>query len=195
MRKYLILMSMIAFLILSSSASAQGDDAYLGEIAIVGFNFAPRGWATCDGQLLPIDQNSALFSLLGTFYGGDGVQTFALPDLRGRVPIHTGQGPGLQNYFQGQTGGEETVTLSVNQIPTHDHTISGQSALGTTANATGGVWASQSRLNVYSSASPDSPMNPAAVSTAGGSQPHDNRSPFLTLNYVISLFGVYPSRN
>lgn len=195
MRKYLLLLGTIPFLVLSPRASAQASQPYLGEVAIVAFNFAPQGWATCDGQLLPISENETLFNLIGTTYGGDGQSTFALPDLRGRVPIHQGQGPGLSNYFLAQTGGTETITLSINQIPIHEHTLSGQSALGSSSIPTGGVWASQSRLKVYSSASADTPMNAASVSNAGGSQPHDNKSPFLTLNYIISLFGVFPTQN
>jgi microcystin-dependent protein len=196
MRRYLILLVGVSFLGLASSprASAQASQPYVGEVVIVAFNFAPQNWASCNGQLLSIAENDALFALIGTTYGGDGVSTFALPDLRGRVPIHQGQGPGLNNYILGQTGGQETVTLSINQMPAHEHTISGQSALGATSIPTGSVWASQSKLNVYSSANPDTPMNPASVSTAGGNQAHDNRSPFLTLNYIISLFGIFPSQ-
>jgi microcystin-dependent protein len=194
MRRYLILLSTMAFFILSPRASAQAEQPFVGEIAIVGFNFEPNGWAFCDGRLMAISQDDALFALIGTTYGGDGQTTFALPDLRGRVPIHQGSN-GFGSFVMGQTGGEETVTLTINQIPIHEHTISGQSGLGSTAIPTGGVWASQSQLNVYSSASADTPMNPASISTAGGSQPHDNRSPFLTVNYIISLFGIFPSQN
>jgi microcystin-dependent protein len=195
MRKYLILLGTVALLGWLPRASAQATGPYIGEIVIVAFNFAPAGWASCNGQLLPISENDALFALIGTTYGGDGQNTFALPDLRGRVPIHQGQGPGLNSYILGETGGAETVTLTLNQMPSHEHTIFGQSALGTTSVPTGSVWASQSRLNVYSSANPDTPMNSGSVSTVGGNQPHDNRSPYLALNYVISLFGVFPSRN
>ena len=194
MRKYLILLGTAALLVLSPGASAQASQPYVGEIVIVAFNFAPNGWATCNGQLLSISENETLFQLIGTTYGGDGQSTFALPDLRGRVPVHQGQGPGLNSYVLGETGGVETVTLSINQMPSHEHPVSGQSALGSTAIPTGSVWASQSRLNVYSSANPDTPMNPASVSTAGGNQAHDNRSPYLALNYIISLFGIFPSQ-
>ena len=194
MRRYLILVSAIAFFVLSPRASAQAEQPFVGEIAIVGFNFAPIGWAFCDGQLMSIAENETLFNLIGTTYGGDGQTTFALPDLRGRVPIHQGSS-GFSNYIIGEIGGEETVTLSINQIPAHEHAISGQSGLGSTAIATGGVWAAQSQLKVYSSASADTPMNPASISNAGGSQPHDNRSPYLALNYIISLFGIFPSQN
>jgi microcystin-dependent protein len=194
MRRYLILLSTMAFFVLSPRASAQAGQPFIGEIAIVGFNFEPNNWAFCDGRLMAISQNDALFALIGTTYGGDGETTFALPDLRGRVPIHQGSN-GFGNFVIGQTGGEETVTLTINQIPMHEHSISGQSGPGTTAIATNGVWAAQSQLNVYSSASADTPMNPSSISTVGGSQAHDNRSPFLTLNYIISLFGIFPSQN
>src|SRR5580658_742842 len=126
---------------------------YVGEIRMFGFGFAPQGWALCNGQLLPINQNQALFSLLGTTYGGDGRTTFALPDLQGRVPIHMGQGAGLSPYVMGQVGGVENVTLTIAQIPAHTHTVNGQSSLGTLAtpvssNGNGNIWATQSRLNV-----------------------------------------------
>src|SRR5271157_5170538 len=119
-------------------------EPFLGSLLLVPYNFAPAGWALCHGQLLPISQNTALFSLLGTTYGGDGVSTFALPDLRDRVPIGSGEGPGLNNYPLSVTGGEEQVTLTIAQMPAHSHPLQGQTAVGTSANPTGGVWASQS---------------------------------------------------
>jgi microcystin-dependent protein len=171
-----------------------GGSPFLGEILLVPYNFAPKGWAICDGSILPIAQETALFSLLGTTYGGDGIQTFALPDLRGRSPISSGQGPGLQNYDLGQEGGEEAVTLSVSQIPSHTHPVVGSTTVANLAGPSGAVWATQSLLNIYSSA-PNTSMAPGAVSMAGSGQAHDNRSPYLTLNYVIALQGIYPSRN
>jgi microcystin-dependent protein len=196
MRRYLILLGVVAILTSSPRASGQSaDDPFVGEIIIVAFNFEPPGWAFCDGRLMAISQDTALFALLGTTYGGDGQTTFALPDLRGRVPIHQGQGNGPSNYVMGQTGGEETVTLTINQIPAHNHSIAGESSVGSTNNPAGGIWASQSHLNVYSSSFGNTAMNPGSVSTAGGSQPHDNRSPYLALNYIISLFGIFPSQN
>jgi microcystin-dependent protein len=195
MRRCLLLFVAAAFFMVAPVAHGQGDDAYLGQILMVSFNFAPQGWAICEGQILPIDQYTALFSLIGTTYGGDGVTNFALPDLRGRLPIHQGQGPGLQNYVIGQVGGEEQVSLTITQIPAHTHPLLGQSALGTSANPTGNIWAAQSRLNIYSSAVPDSPMGGGAIGTAGSSLPHDNRSPYLTVNYIIALVGIYPSQN
>jgi microcystin-dependent protein len=195
MQKCLLLLCAGAFLVISPAVRAQAGDAFLGQILIVGFDFAPQGWAFCDGHLLPISQNTALFSLLGTTYGGDGTTTFALPDLRGRIAVGFGQGPGLQDYSLGETGGEEFVTLTIAQMPAHTHPLMGQSALGTSASPMGGIWAAQSRLEVYSSATPDSAMGGASISNAGGSQPYDNRSPYLVVNYIIALQGIYPSRN
>jgi microcystin-dependent protein len=196
MRRFLLLLGAVGgLLVVSLGAYAQADEPFLGQILIVSFSFAPKGWALCNGQLLPINQNQALFALLGTTFGGDGRQTFALPDLRGRVPIHMGQGPGLQPYTLGERGGQEVVTLTVSQLPAHTHPLLGQSALGTSASPAGAVWAAQSRLNVYSAASPDTQMGAASISTSGGSAPYDNHSPYLTVNYVIALVGVFPSRN
>ena len=196
MRRFLLLLgAVVALLAVSLGAYAQADEPFLGQILIASFGFAPRGWALCNGQLLPINQNQALFSLLGTTFGGDGSQTFALPDLRGRVPIHMGQGPGLQPYSLGERGGQELVTLSISQIPAHTHKLQGQSALGTSASPAGAVWAAQSRLNVYSAASPDTQMGGASIAPSGGSAPYDNHSPYLTLNYIIALQGVFPSSN
>jgi microcystin-dependent protein len=190
MQRYLLLLSAaVAFFAISPRAHAQASEPFLGQVLIVSFNFAPRGWVSCNGQILPINQNQALFSLLGTTYGGDGRTTFALPDLRGRVPI------GSSDVFPlGLTGGEEEVTLTIGQMPAHSHPLLGQSALGTSANPTGGVWAAQSRLQVYSSASPDSVMGGASISPSGGGAPHDNRSPYLAINYIIALQGIFPSR-
>jgi microcystin-dependent protein len=200
MRRCLLLLSAaMVFFVASPRASAQAEP-YLGQVLIVSFNFPPKGWAMCNGQIMPINQNQALFSLLGTTYGGDGITTFALPDLQGRVPLGQGSGAGLTPYVIGETGGVETVTLTIAQIPAHTHVVMGQSSLGTlstpfSSNGNGNVWATQSRLNVYSAAVPDTPMAPGAITTVGGSQPHDNRSPYLTLNYIIALQGIFPSRN
>jgi len=195
MRRFLLMLGVAAFFLSPPAARAQSDEPYLGQILLVSFNFAPRGWVMCNGQIMSISQNQALFALLGTTFGGDGETTFALPDLRGRVPIGFGQGAGLQNYPLGQSGGEEQVTLTIAQIPAHTHTIMGQSALGTTAGPSGGVWAAQSRLPVYSSTTANATMNSGAIATTGQSQPHDNRSPYLTLNYIIALQGIFPSQN
>ena len=195
MRRYLLVFVAAAFFMLAPVSHAQADEPFLGQIVMVGFNFAPQGWAMCDGQLMPINQNTALFSLIGTYYGGDGISTFALPDLRGRTPIHQGAGPGLQSYSVGQVGGEEQVSLTISQIPAHTHALLGQSALGSAASPAGNIWAAQSRLNIYSSAVPDVSMAAGSIGTSGAGQPHDNRSPYLTVTYIIALEGVYPSRN
>jgi microcystin-dependent protein len=160
---------------------------FLSEIRIVSFNFAPKGWALCNGQLLPINQNQALFSLLGTTYGGDGRVTFALPDLRSRIPIHFG------NHTLGERGGEESHLLIASEMPSHTHTFSASNATPNQAAPAGNMWASNT--GAYSSASPDSSMNPASISNIGGSQPHTNLQPFLVLNFIIALVGIFPSQN
>jgi len=196
MRRCLILLGIVmACAAFSPRAGAQGTSPYIGQILIVPYEFAPVGWAFCDGSILSIAEFPALFDLIGTTYGGDGKSTFALPDLRGRVPIGQGQGPGTSDYVIGQAGGEETVTLTVAQIPAHTHEVQGQGGLGTTNNPSGATWATQSRLNVYSSATPSVTMGAASIGTAGSSEPHDNHSPYLTINYIISLFGVFPSQS
>ncbi|MDQ3262848.1 MAG: tail fiber protein [Myxococcota bacterium] len=167
---------------------------YVGEIRIFAGNFAPAGWAFCDGQLMPIAENDVLFTLIGTTYGGDGQETFALPDLRGRVPVHMGQGPGISAYYQqGQMAGVESVTLSTQQIPTHTHTPAGSFNAGTLTDPNNGVWAA-SALNGYGTSAPDTNLSPQAVGPVGGSQPHDNMPPYLTVSFIISLFGIFPSQ-
>ena len=170
---------------------------FLGQIMMVGFNFAPRGFATCDGQLLSISQNSALFSLLGTTFGGDGRVTFGLPDLRGRVPIHRGTGPGLTPRSQGHKAGTETATASVGQLPSHTHTMQGSSDFGADTSPANNVPATGSGVNLYStdSAATVVSMNAAVVSPTGGGQAHANVMPFLCVNFIVALFGVFPSRN
>jgi len=172
-------------------------DPFLAEIRIVGFDFAPRGWALCDGQLLPISQNTALFALIGTNYGGDGKSTFALPNLQGRAPMHQGQGPGLTNRDLGEFGGEQSVTLINSEIPTHSHQASANDGSGNQTTPTNNVWSSLTGRTpppLYSSAS-DTTMSPQAASVSGGSQPHNNMPPYLTLNFIIALAGIFPSRN
>jgi microcystin-dependent protein len=171
-------------------------DPFIGEIKLVPYNFAPVGWAYCDGSLLAISQNQALFALLGTTYGGDGQTTFGLPDLRGRTAIHRGQSPGGSNYTIGQVGGNESITLTTQQIPSHTHAIVCQSATGTQTNPLGNyLGGSPSALgNAY-----DPPAkNPHAglpLQPSGGSQPHENRQPLLALNYIIALEGIFPPQN
>jgi microcystin-dependent protein len=187
---------------------------YVGQIILVGFNFAPTGYALCQGQLLPIAENDVLFQLIGTTFGGDGQSTFGLPDLRGRVPIGMGQGPGLGSRVIGEAGGAETVTLAAQEMPQHTHAID-ISALTATARCQNGAGNRQTPVgNVpavetvgatvpYSSAAPDGNMNSGAVAlsgtvaatTTGGTQPHDNRQPYLAMNYCIALTGVFPPSN
>ncbi|KQV67862.1 phage tail protein [Nocardioides sp. Root122] len=166
-----------------------GQDPFVAEIALFPFNFCPPGWAWCDGQLLPISQNTALFSLLGTFYGGDGKSNFALPNLNGRVPVGHGQGPGLSVYDLGQEGGSETVTLLPTEIPAHSHTLTGSSGTATTANPAAAVPATTEAELYHSTGQGSGPLLPT-----GGSAPHNNMQPYLTLYYAIALQGVYPSR-
>ena len=163
-------------------------EPFLSEIRIMSFVFAPKGWATCDGQFLPINQNQALFSLLGTTYGGNGQTTFALPDLRGRVPIHMGSGHTL-----GERAGEQAHTLSISELPTHTHVVSASSAAGTTANPSNNVLSLAS--NVYQTATQLTSLSPTAVPNVGGSQAHLNMQPFLTLSFCIALQGIFPSQN
>ncbi len=167
---------------------------FIGEIRMFAGNFPPVGWARCDGQLMPISQNDALFALIGTTYGGDGVNTFALPDLRGRVPVHQGPGPGLSPWVIGQSFGSETVTLTSNQLPAHAHTQQASKDAATGAVGPSGAPGVAS-TPLYGSGVMDVPMAGAAVAAAGGGQPHDNMAPFTALTFIISLFGVFPSRS
>jgi microcystin-dependent protein len=170
---------------------------FLAEIKMFGGNFAPIGYALCNGQLLAISQNSALFSLLGTTYGGNGQTTFGLPDLRGRVPIHAGSGPGLTPYVLGEIAGTESVTLLQSQMPAHNHLVEANSSAGTaTAPSTTLVLAaSTARDKVYSTAAPNTTLSPAAIGVAGSSQPHNNIQPYLVVNFIIALQGIFPSHN
>ena len=171
-------------------------DPFIGEIIMFGGNFAPRGWALCDGQLLPISQNTALFSILGTTYGGDGRTTFALPDLRGRVAIHEGNGPGLSDYRLGQKGGTEHVTLTTAQIPSHSHNLGADSAAGTSNVPTNNILANTGGFdNEYSTNNPNTNLKSSAISNTGGGQSHTNIQPYLAVNYIIALVGVFPSRS
>jgi microcystin-dependent protein len=175
-------------------------EAFIGSIILFAGNFAPNGWQLCQGQLLPISQNAALFSLLGTFYGGNGVSTFALPDLRGRVPVGQGQGPGLSSYDIGEVGGVENVTLLSTQMPAHNHLVNASNTAADQG-APGGNFLAEIVDAVSGAATPiytatsNAQMNPTAISLAGGNQPHQNLSPFLCLNYIICLNGIYPSRS
>jgi microcystin-dependent protein len=171
------------------------SNPFLAEIRIFAGNFAPKGWALCDGQLMSISQNTALFSLLGTTYGGNGTSNFALPNLQGSAPMHPGQGPGLSNRFLGETGGEQTLTLLQSEMPTHTHTASCNAGMGDQYGPTGFFWATDAGGNdEYAPAGDNNTMAPGAISIAGGSLPHNNLQPFLTLTFIIALQGVFPPR-
>lgn len=171
------------------------SEPFVGEIRIFAGNFAPLGWAFCDGQLLAISQNDALFSLVGTTYGGDGRNTFALPDLRGRVPIHMGSGPGLTPRNIGSRGGSEQVTLTANQLPSHGHPIASSGA-STSGTAVGNVFGNSSGVaNVFAAGSGAATLAPEANVAVGGGQPHNNLMPTQCVNFIIALFGIYPSRS
>ncbi len=172
------------------------SEPFLAEIIMFGGNFAPRSWALCNGQILPIAQNTALFSLLGTTFGGNGQTTFALPDMRSRVPIHPGQGPGLSPYILGEQGGAESQTLNVNQMPAHNHSFA-QPCVdddATSSSATGKVHANASS-NIYSAPAGAATMAGGNTGLAGGSQPFQLRQPYLCVNFIICLEGIFPSRN
>jgi len=168
---------------------------YIGEIRMFAGNFAPVGWEFCNGQEVAISENDALFTLIGTTYGGDGQQSFNLPDLQGRVPVHQGVGPGLGNYVIGDKLGVEQVTLTTQQIPVHTHAFVASTAAGTTTTATDNVLATSQSLRLYLQAAPDSQLPPNTISPAGGSQPHENLMPYLTVSFIISMFGIFPQQN
>jgi microcystin-dependent protein len=165
------------------------SEPFLGEIKIISWNFPPKGWAFCNGQLLPINQNQALFSILGTTYGGNGQTTFALPDFRGRGPIHVGDG-----HVLGEKGGQEAHTVTMSELPAHTHAVSASTtALGNT-NAVANAFPATDPINAYRS-SANTTLAALAITTVGGSQPHENRQPFLALNFIVALQGIFPSQN
>jgi microcystin-dependent protein len=161
---------------------------FFAELRIFSFNFPPKNWAFCNGQFLPINQNQALFSLLGTTYGGNGQTTFALPDLRGRTPLHFGNG-----FIQGERGGQESHAITISELPAHTHQASGSPNAPNQGTPLGGTWAAIA--GTYSDQSPNATLHPASISGVGGSQPHNNLSPYLVLNFCISLQGIFPSQN
>ena len=172
------------------------SEPFLAEVRIVGFNFAPRGWAFCDGQILPINQNQSLYSLLGTTYGGDGRTSFALPDLRGRTPIHVGRSDGGQEHREGQKSGEETHTLSANEMPDHKHVLQATSNGGTTPVVGSTVLLARTAPSELYTAPVDlTAARSGTIANVGGGQAHDNMQPYLALNYCIALQGLFPSRN
>jgi len=187
-----VMMILICAFIIVWQSNAGAQEGFIGEIRMFAGNFAPRGWAFCEGQLLPINQNTALYSILGTTYGGDGQTNFALPDLRGRTPIGVGHGPGLSPYSLGQKGGNETTTLSVDQIPAHNHLANASSEAGNTRSPADTVWARGKKF--YSTQAPNTTMSATAISSTGGSQPHTNIQPYLAIHYIICIQGIYPSR-
>jgi microcystin-dependent protein len=178
-------------------------EPFLGEIRMVGWNFAANGWALCNGQLMPISQYQALFALLGTTYGGDGVQTFALPNLQGRVPIHQGTGPGLSPYTIGELAGSENITLLTNQMPQHNHLVAVSNQPGAVSDPTNATLAQGNSgsgrtpvlISDYVSSAATGSLAPATISNAGGNQPHSNIQPFLCINFIIALTGIFPSRS
>jgi microcystin-dependent protein len=197
MKKIIFIISLVICLNFSSTIQGQ-QDSFIGEVQMFAGNFAPRNWALCEGQLLPISQNTALFSIIGTTYGGDGRTTFALPDLRGRVVMHNGSGPGLSSYNLGQHGGAESVTLNQNQIPSHTHTdeVKGASPVGRGQSSNtpeGTYWAEGA--SYATSLNTSMAANAVQIANTGGGQSHENRAPYMAVNYIICLNGVFPSRN
>ncbi|MCP5072430.1 MAG: phage tail protein [Rhodobacteraceae bacterium] len=193
----LMLGLMLAFPLMGVKPAKAQTDPYLGQLMLVGYNFCPRSWVAADGQLLPVSQYSALFSLYGTTFGGDGRTTFGIPDLRGRAPIHTGHGPGLANYLLGSRGGAEGFTLTESQMPSHNHSAE---ATNDVADKNGpgtdilGV-PTDPLLNIYSDAVPDRTMDPRMIGDTGGNQAVAKRSPYLTMRWCVALQGVFPSRS
>jgi microcystin-dependent protein len=169
------------------------SDQYVGEIRMFAGNYAPEGWAFCDGSTLPINGYEALYSLIGTTYGGDGQTNFKLPDLRGRIPVHQGQSQSGIVYAMGQQSGTETVTLTSAQIPAHTHPVNAQSATGTTNSPNNAFWAGNT-IKQYAQSAPDGMMSASAITTAGGSQSHDNMMPYLAVSFIIAVNGLYPSQ-
>jgi microcystin-dependent protein len=167
---------------------------FIGEIRLFVGNFAPSGWAFCDGQQLPISENDALFTLIGTTYGGDGQETFALPDLRGRAPVHMGTGPGGVTKALAETGGTEQETLTVQQTPIHTHPYTASSSTGNISAPSNNVLAEVSLATPYIFDTPSASLAPQAATPAGGSQPHENMQPYLVISFIISLFGVFPTQ-
>lgn len=172
-------------------------DSFVGEIRMFAGNYAPEGWAMCNGQLLNIAENEVLFALIGTTYGGDGQTNFALPDLRGRIPVHMGTNPRTgTNFSLAQAAGVENVTLPLNQLPAHSHTAVAQSNTDNTVTSpTNNVWAASPVVKQFSSNQPDTVMNSQSLSSVGGNQPHGNMMPYLTVSFIISLYGIYPSQS
>lgn len=191
--KKILLIGLFAVL---SMGKTYAQEAFIGEIKMFAGNFEPRGWAFCDGRLLSIAQNSALFSILGTTYGGNGQTTFALPDFRSRVAVGAGQGPGLSQVFLGEMSGNETVTLNVNQMPAHSHTVNAVTTEGNQSSPSGNLLADTKILDKeYSNANANTMMKGSMINPVGGNQPFSILQPYTGMNYIICLEGIYPSRN
>jgi microcystin-dependent protein len=194
-----VLLSLLLVLLCATNSMAQ--DTYIGEIRMFAGNFAPAGWAFCDGQLLSINENTALFSLIGTTYGGDGQSTFAVPDLRGRAPVHIGQGSDTRNIQLGEMGGAETVTLTAAQLPAHSHQVEVVTGKANASTGSSGSYIavgeqSGAAVKMYKKGTTaDVPLAPSSVGATGGSQPHNNMMPYQCIHYIISLSGIYPSPN
>jgi len=186
--------ALLTLFLLPAHVGAQSEP-FIGQLMLVGFNFCPRGWATASGQLLSISQNTALFALLGTIYGGDGRTTFALPDLRGRVPVGVGQGPGLSPIVSGEVGGSESHTLAVSEMPSHSHAAFGSTALPSSLTPAGKLLARQDRVNMYTNPGSQTQMASGMIGPTGGSQPFPLRDPFVGMQWCIALEGIFPSRN
>jgi microcystin-dependent protein len=194
LRRTLLLLG-VALLAMMASKPAMAQEPFLGEIRFVGFNFAPKGWSLCDGSVLPINQNQALFSLLGTSFGGDGKSTFALPDMRGRVPVGTGQGPSLSNRTIGDQGGAETVALTLAQMPKHRHALRAASGSANSKAPSGNVLANSSSAAIYSTQAAGVSLDATSLTTQGSGQAHENMPPFLGMTCIIALQGIFPSRD
>lgn len=195
MMKRITFLTMLLLTLLGSLKSFS-QNGYVGEIRMVGFNFAPKGWALCNGQLLLIASNTALFSILGTTYGGDGKTTFALPDLRGKAPMHHGQGAGLSNIYLGQSQGQETVSLLPIQLPQHSHKVNAVAEEGNQSTPTGNLFANTKGLDKeYSNGASNTEMNPNMIQPVGAGVPFNNMQPYATVNFIICLQGFFPPRN
>ncbi|RXM52378.1 MULTISPECIES: phage tail protein [unclassified Chryseobacterium] len=197
MKNLLYASTLLMISVFSPTLKAQASEPFLGQIAFVPYTFAPKNWAECNGQIMSIAQNQALFSLLGTTYGGNGVTTFALPDMRGRMLVHNGQAPGgPTTYTMGQIGGAESVTLTVTQMPAHNHTVNAVTTDGNQNDPTGSLPANTKVLDKeYSDAAGNTTMKATMLNNTGGNQAHENRPPFITLKCIIALAGVFPSQN
>jgi microcystin-dependent protein len=170
------------------------SNPFIGEIRMFGGNFAPAGWAFCNGATIPISENDALFTLIGTTYGGDGQETFNLPNLQSRIPIHAGTGADGNTYVLGEMAGVESVTLTTQQMPIHNHAMIATGEIGSASSSAGNILAQSSAIKMYTASAPSVALNAAAITPVGGSQPHENLQPYLCISFIISLFGIFPSQ-